>query len=157
MVIQLYCSKEIDDVLGEEIIDTIVTSIIKDWKVVAIKTNTDQLIKDAFEQLLNLNYNELPAEDIPYYLGDGTFGCLDTTGISALFQFGKEIYSDKTGEWGVTRVGDKIYRTDTSVSPSVQIETQHILHFRDSSMQGFDTLMLDTNFDGKKDMLTGLY
>ena len=54
-------------------------------------------------------------------------------------------------------MGDKIYRTDTSVNPSVQIETQHILHFRDSSMQGFDTLMLDTNFDGKKDMLTGLY
>jgi gliding motility-associated-like protein len=149
--------RNIDDVLGEEIIDTIVTSIIKDWKVVAIKTNTDQLIKDAFEQLLNLSYNEIPAEDIPYYLGDGTYGCLDTTGISALFQFGKEIYSDKTGELGVTRVGDKIFRTDTSVTPNVQIETQHIIHFRDSSMQGFDTLMLDTNFDGKKDMLTGLY
>ena len=149
--------RNIDDILGEELLDTIVTSIIKDWKIVAIKTNTDQLIKDAFEQLLGLNYSEIPAEDVPYYLGDGTFGCLDTTGISDLFQFGIQVYSDKTKDWGVTRVGDKIYRLDTTVRPFQNIETQHILHFRDSSMQGFDTLMLDTNFDGRKDRLTGLY
>lgn len=136
--------------------DTIVTSIIKDWKIVAKTGNADILVKRAFERL-GVDYNSLPKEDIAYYLGDGTFGCIDTTGISQFFQFGVEIYSDRAGDEGVFRIGDKIYREDTTVSPPDTIETQHILHFRDSSVQGYDTLLLDTNGNKVLDVLSGLW
>ena len=136
--------------------DTIVTSIIKDWKVVAKTGNADILVKRAFERL-GVDYNSLPKEDIAFYLGDGTFGCIDTTGISQFFQFGVEIYSDRAGNEGVYRIGDKLYRTDTTVIPNVPIETQHILHFRDSSVQGYDTLLLDTSGNRQLDTLSGLW
>jgi len=145
------------DVFITDTIETLVTSIIKDWKVIAIRTNADQIIKDLFEQRLGLNYSEIPADEVAYYLGPTGTTCIDTTGLSGFFNFGIQVYSKKNKDFGVTRQGDKIYRLDTSVIPNVNIETQHILHFRDSSVIGFDTLMLDTSLNGVKDKLTGLY
>lgn len=145
------------DVFITDTVETIVTSIIKDWKTVAVKTNADQIVKDLFEQQLGLNYSEIPPEDVALYLGPAGTTCIDTTGLSDFFTFGIQVYSEKNKDFGVTRQGDKIYRLDTTVIPNVQIETQHILHFRDSSVIGFDTLMLDTTGDGIKDELTGLY
>jgi len=136
--------------------DTIVTSIIKDWKIVAKTGNADILVERAFERL-GIDYNSLAKEDIAYYLGDGNFGCIDTTGISQFFEFGVEIYSDRAGNEGVFRVDDKVYRVDNSFSPPDTIETQHILHFRDSSVQGYDTLLLDTNGNKQLDTLSGLW
>lgn len=145
------------DVFITDTLEVIVTSIIKDWKVVAVKTNTDQLIKDAFEQLLGLTYSEIPPDEVALYLGDGTVGCLDTSGISQFFAFGNQIYSEKNRDFGVFRKNNKVYRVDTNSTPHDTIETQHILHFRDSSVIGFDTLLLDTNANGVLDTLTGLY
>jgi len=75
----------------------------------------------------------------------------------SVFPVGTEIYSDRAGNEGVFRIGDKVYREDNSFSPPDTIETQHILHFRDSSVQGYDTLLLDTNADGIKDIISGLW
>jgi gliding motility-associated-like protein len=143
------------DFSGLVTVDTIVATIIKDWRVVANTRNADQAVKDAFEQL-GLYYNELPPEDIPFYLGDGTFGCLDTTGLSDLFTFGIKPYSEKV-DWGVFVDGDRRYRTDTTVTPWDTIEVAQILHFRDSSIQGYDTLEVDTNGDGRLDKIAGVW
>jgi len=145
------------DVFITDTVETIVTSIIKDWKTIAIKTNADQIIKDLFEQQLGLNYSEIPADEVALYLGPAGTTCIDTTGLSAFFSFGTQIYSVKNKDFGVYNSGDKVYRLDTTVIPNVTIETQHILHFRDSSVIGFDTLLLDTSLNGTKDTLTGLY
>jgi gliding motility-associated-like protein len=138
------------------ILDTIVTTIIKDWRVVANTRNSDQLVKDAFEQQLGLYYNELPEEDIPFYLGDGTFGCLDTTGLSQFFTFGVRAWSEKVHE-NVFVSGDTRYRIDTTVIPNDTIEVAKVLHFRDSSIRGYDSLAIDTNFDGNPDMVHGVW
>ena len=147
----------LQDVFITDTVETIVTSIIKDWKTVAVKTNADQIIVDLFEQQLGLTYSEIPPEDIALYLGPAGTTCIDTTGLSQFFTFGKEIYSPKNNDIGVYRQGDKMFRIDTTVVPNQIIETQHILHFRDSSVIGFDTLLLDTNANNVKDTLTGLY
>ncbi len=188
--------QNLSDVTGLEVIDTIVTAIIKDWRIVANTRNADQLVKDAFKSI-GLYYNELPEDEIPYYLGDGTFGCIDTTGLSQFFTFGIKPYSQKIDP-DVWMTGDKRMRC-TSYSPSTipdttfaydgtgarikslvdtskdsivsigtrrnfdredcidSMEVAHILHFRDSSIQGFDSLEIDTNFDGIKDMVRGVW
>ena len=211
----------ITDFGGLEIIDTIVTTIIKDYRIVADTRNADGAVKDAFEQLLGLNYSELPPEDIPLYLGDGTSGCLDTTGLSQFFRFGKKAYSEKVDPdvWveGDRRMRCRVYspmflydttvttesitvpdttfftdmagnRVKSQVDPTqdsvtsiqtrqenVQVnvidstnnynrddcvnsyEVSQILHFRDSSLQGYDTLLQDTSGNGQLDTIAGVW
>jgi hypothetical protein len=187
----------IDDLYGLKLVDTTVVTIIKDYKRVAIKRNISSEIIDLFDAA-NLSYQDIPAEDIPFYLGDGSNNCVDTTGLSNLFSFGIKAYhqnDDKT----VWQVADKRFRCleyspatvqDTfffkngsgnrvpSIKyPSVdsflaintvnnykvsdcisQKEVTQILHFRDSSMQGFDTMYRDINNDGTVDeVIPGVY
>ena len=146
---------EFNDITGNRFIDTIVVSIIKDWRVEANTRNADQAVKDVFEAI-GLDYNSLDPEDIPYYLGDGTFGCIDTTGLSQFFTFGVVPYSERI-DFGVFVENGIRYRTDTTVTPWDTIEVAQILHFRDTSMMGYDTLFKDTSGNGSLDTLTGLY
>ncbi|MBR9861390.1 PKD domain-containing protein [bacterium] len=146
--------QELSDVTGLKTIDTIVTQIIYDWKVVVNTDNADDAIEDALEQI-GFDINDLTPEELALMLGDGTFGCLDTTGLSQFFDFGIQAYSEDEDPL-VYRDGDKRFRyLDESRTTSVQVST--IYHFRDSSLIGFDSLALDTNFDGNPDMLRGLW
>ena len=150
----------IDDIIGLQVIDTIVTSIMRDWKLVANKDNADDVVKNLFESI-NLDYADIPAEDIPFYLGDGTFGCIDTTGLSQFFAFGIVPYSERVDkdveDYGVFRKGRYRYRVNDTISPPDTILVAEILHFRDSSIQGYDTLEVDTNNDGNIDRIGGVW
>lgn len=145
----------LSDVLGTQTIDTIVTSIIKDWKIIADKSGADDVVFDLFESI-GLYLPDIPEEDVPLYLGNSSPPyCIDTTGLSQYFKFGIKAYSEKVDSL-VYIDGDRRYRwTDATRTNSVEVA--HILHFRDSSIQGFDSLELDTNFDGTPDMLRGLW
>lgn len=175
----------ITDFGGYEVIDTIVATIIKDWKVVVDTRNAGKAIVDAFDAVLGLDYQDLPPEEIPFYLG--TPGCLDTSGLSDLFRFGTRAYSEKSDP-DVWIEGDKRMRCtsysprfvydreyvpsklDPSIDSLVSIdssfnynrddcvssyEVSHILHFRDSSIQGYDTIMMDTSGNGLNDDRVG--
>jgi len=186
----------LNDVLGLQTLDTIVTTIIKDWRIVANTRNADQLVKDAFKSI-GLYYNEVPPEDIPYYLGDGTFGCIDTSGLSQYFTFGIKAYSEKVDKdvwvngdkrmrclsysptllydtvFALTPTGGRIKSKldpakDSVLSSAINtnyrrsdctdsMEVAQVLHFRDSSIRGFDSLFVDTNFDGNKEWVHGLW
>lgn len=189
--------REINDIGGNQIIDTIVTLIIKDWQVIADTRNADVLVETVFEQQLGLRYADVPPEDVAYYLGDGTFGCIDTTGLSSFFSFGVKPWHQRIDST-VWQDGNKRYRgtlynpqfvKDTAyardgagmiiksiLNPALDsisridsmpntnradvvnfIEVAEVLHFRDSSLQGFDTLMLDTNGNGTLDAITGVW
>jgi gliding motility-associated-like protein len=146
--------QELTTEFGTVTLDTIVTTVIRDWKVEYDPTVANDLIEDAFEQL-GLNLFEIPPSDIPLYLGDGTVGCIDTTGISQFFQFGIVPYSEKVDDL-VFVDGKYRYRyTDTTKTDSVIVA--EIFHFRDSSLQGYDTLAIDTNGDGTIDSIPGLW
>ncbi|MGB0851127.1 MAG: PKD domain-containing protein, partial [Bacteroidia bacterium] len=132
----------INDALGFHTTDTIVTSIVKDWKIETKFNNVEDI------QLFTngLGYNEIDKKDLHKLWGDGTFGCIDTTGLSNLVEINKKEYRNYNGD-NVFLHGDKRYRyTDESKTDS--IEVAHILHFRDSSLQGYDTLIqgADTTF-----------
>jgi len=179
--------QQITDFGGYETIDTIVTAIVKDWRIVANTRNADKAVERIFEGL-GLYYQELPEDEIPLYLGDGTFGCIDTTGLSQLFQFNKKAYSEKVDAdvWvdGDKRmrctVYDPLYVFDSTFTPSIltgadslvsvdssfnrnredcisSYEVAHILHFRDSSLRGYDTLLQDTSGNGQLDTITGVW
>lgn len=182
---------------GVVTLDTIVISILKDWKVIADKRFGNQIVTEAFDRILGLDYNEIPAEDVPFYLGDGTFGCLDSSGLSQFFRFGNAAYHQKADST-VWQIDDKRFRcvsyvpvqlNDTTFFTDVSgnriasithsgidsftnielipnynrddcidvVEVTHILHWRDSSLAGFDTLLVDTNNNGQLDTLAGLY
>ncbi len=148
--------ESLTDFFGLVEIDTIVTSIIKDWRVVVNTTTlaAKREVEDRFETA-GLIYAEIPPEERIFYLG--TPGCVDTTGLSQFFTFGIKPYSSRAEAPTVYMNGDRRYRTDTTVFPAQEIEVAHILHFRDSSIQGFDTVMLDTNFDGTLDEIAGVW
>jgi PKD repeat protein len=120
-------------------IETFVTAIIKNWKTEVNPDNT------AARELLNqsLPYNEVPLKESYKLWGDGTFGCLDTTGLSSLLNIETIEYRKSNGDDVVIR-GNKRYRY-TNVVHTDSIEVAHILHFRDSSLKGFDTLIVDTD------------
>ena len=189
--------RELSDITGNQILDTIVTLIIKDWQIIANTRNANTLVVDAFDQLLGLRYADIPPEDVPYYLGDGTVGCLDTTGLSQFFTFGVRPWHQKIDS-SVWQTGNKRYRgtlynpqfiKDTTyardgsgaviksqVNPAQDsisrvdsmpntnradvvdfIEVAEVLHFRDSSLQGYDTLLQDTSGNGQLDTITGVW
>lgn len=146
---------ELSDVLGTRTIDTIVTSIIKDWRIVADKSGADDVVKDLFESI-GLYLPDIPEDEVPLYLGPASPPyCIDTTGLSQYFKFGIKPYSERVDSL-VFRDGDRRYRY-LDASRTNFVEVAQILHFRDSSIQGFDSLQLDTNLDGKLDMLRGLW
>lgn len=141
---------------GLTILDTIVTAIIKDWKVVVNTTTLQakQEVEDRFE-LAGLDYALIPPSERIFYLG--TTNCVDTTGLSQFFTYGVEAYSHVTDAPNVYMNGDRRYRVDTTVIPNQIIEVAHILHFRDSSIQGYDTVLIDTNGNGTLDTLGGVW
>jgi hypothetical protein len=146
--------QELSDVTGLTILDTIVTAIIYDWEVVANTDNADDVVEEAIEQL-GFKLSDLTPEELALFIGDGTVGCLDTTGLSQYFTFGIKPYSEKEDPL-VYRVGSQRYRyTDTTKTSSILVAT--VLHHRDSSLIGWDSLEMDTNLDGKLDMLRGLW
>ena len=145
----------LSDVTGTEIIDTIVTSVIKEWRIVADKSGADDVVKDLFESI-GLYLPDIPEDEVPLYLGPASPPyCIDTTGLSQYFKFGIKPYSEKVDSLVFVQ-GDRRYVYDDA-SRTTYREVAHILHFRDSSLQGFDSLELDTNLDGKLDMLRGLW
>lgn len=75
-------------------LDTIVTGIIRKWVIAANVQNAGEALKTAFAAL-GLNMNEIPADEIPLYFGNGTgTGCIDTTGLGDLITFGVAPYRD---------------------------------------------------------------
>jgi PKD repeat protein len=133
--------RNINDISGNTILDTIVTSIIKDWKSEAVYEFDNELVLDALS--LEIECTERPKKEMYKLWGDGTFGCIDTTGFSEFLTIEKSEYRSYNGDHVYT-VGNKRYRyTNTSNTDSVEVA--HILHFRDSSLQGYDTLIVDTD------------
>jgi len=187
----------IDDLSGTKLIDTIVVNIIKKWEVVASKKQVSKEVIDLFLRE-NLVYQDIPAADIPFYLGDGSNNCVDTTSFGSFFQFGIKAYHQNSDP-DVWQVGDKRYLcktynpaivSDTTFFvngsgnrvPSLKYagvdsfttiqdvtnrnkanctsseEVTQILHFRDSSLRGYDTYERDIDNDGVIDeVITGVY
>lgn len=129
----------INDFSGITVLDTIVSSIIKDWKTEA--TYENQATYNALSQ--NLGCTEIPKEQMYKLWGDGTFGCIDTTGLSQSISTNLSEYRKYNGD-KVFMQGNKRYRY-TNPAHTDSTEVAHVLHFRDSSLQGFDTLIVDTD------------
>ncbi|MCB9262538.1 MAG: PKD domain-containing protein [Flavobacteriales bacterium] len=124
---------DVDELFGDVLIDTIVTRIYRKWDVKVNTYAADKILVDLLKSL-NLEIEDVK-DDLPYMLGDGTFGCIDTTGLSEYFVFGKigiakDVYTD--GQY-------KYHYTDASHTNKEIVE--EIFHFRDSSLQGYDTLV----------------
>ncbi len=134
-----------DDFSGIQVIDTIVTSIIKDWKT-TWENSDNNVIIDATNNVYGDCYLNLPKEEMYKLWGNGTFGCIDTTGLGTSAELKLEEYRNFAGDQTYI-IGNKRYRY-TNSSQTDSIEVAHILHFRDSSLQGFDTLVIgnDTTF-----------
>ncbi len=127
---------------GIEDIDTIVSAIIKDWRVTLYD---DAMIFLQDQMVTNMCYHEFTDEQLLAMLGDGTFGCIDTTGLSSFFELNYEEHNRNSES--VIQHGNKRYRY-TNAAKTDSLEIAHILHFRDSSLQGYDTLIngTDTTF-----------
>ncbi len=128
-----------------DIEDTLVSRLYRKWETRVDVSALDEEIPKAFEQL-GLDVYKIDEADIPLYLGDGTFGCLDTTGIGDLFKF----YFAPI-EKGVVNHGPYKYQfTDSIVTINSSNDTivtytdstiiEHVLHFRDTSLIGYDTV-----------------
>jgi len=127
----------LDELYGDIALDTIVTSIVKEWK-------TKLELPEGF-------FN--PGQKKGYYFEDngqhwsaflGT--CIDTTGMNL-----KSILSEyHEQESNVVKHKDKRYRYTNSTRTD-SIEVAEILHFRAYSLQGYDTLI-----DGN-DTIPGLW
>ncbi len=125
---------DLDEVYGDVVRDTIVTRIFRDWDLYVNTYQADKIITDLVGQL-NLDIRDIPADEFALMLGDGSFGCIDTTGISQYFVIGKIGIEDNV----VTHGAYKYQYTNEAKTDSVIVE--QVLHFRDSSMQGYDTLI----------------
>lgn len=140
-------------VYGVEVIDTIVSAIIRDWEVYFDKSKYGPAIRQYFKDN-NLNYEDYSETEIPLMLGDGNIGCVDTTGISDLFQLSlRRIVRDSS----VRQHGAFVYKVNFDVNGSAtdSVIIEQILHFRDSSIQGFDTLFVPNG--NKLDTIWGVY
>lgn len=124
----------LDEVFGDVTLDTIVTRIYRDWDFEVNTYQADKILVNILKQL-NLDIRDIPPGDFALMLGDGTVGCIDTTGISEYFVIGKKGIDENV----VFHNQYKYQYTDDSKSDSVIIE--EVFHFRDSSIQGFDTLI----------------
>jgi len=142
----------IDDVNFVVTLDTIVRSIMRDWQTITNTDRADDLIKDAFKSI-GLDLRDIPKSDVSLYLGDGTFGCIDTTGLSQFFDFGIRGYNDS-----ITATHGRYKYLFLNPARTDSIIIEEILHFRDSSIQGFDTLIRpNDSISGKIDTIMGVY
>jgi PKD repeat protein len=133
--------KNLDDIEGLEVIDTIVTSIVKEWKYFQ-DINSD-LFKQVYNQSTQNCYIDLPKKEFYKLYGDGTFGCIDTSGLDTELGLRKEEYRRYNGDDVIIHNSKRYRFIDSNHTDS--IEVAHILHFRDSSLQGYDTLIKDTD------------
>ncbi|MBI1308057.1 MAG: PKD domain-containing protein [Bacteroidetes bacterium] len=129
----------LDEVFGDEVIDTIVTRIYRKWDVKINTYRADKVVSDLLKSL-DLDIRDIPEGQLPLMLGDGTFGCIDTTGLSEYFVISKvgiskDIYFDGPYKYHYTDAG----HTNAEI-------VEEVLHFRDSSMQGFDTLVAPKDY-----------
>ncbi len=124
----------LDQVFGDQTLDTIVTRIYREWTREVNTNQASKIINSRLKQLA-IDPNEISNEELALMLGDGTFGCLDTTGISQFFVIGLKGIDENVVEHGEY----KYKYTDLTQTDSVIIE--QVLHFRDTSMQGYDTLV----------------
>jgi gliding motility-associated-like protein len=103
---------ETDDVRGFNIIDTIVTAIFFEYEIAIDKSNP--IIREALERAferLGLNFDEVPEEDLQFYIHDGTKNCgVDTTGISAAWTYGVSVPSHVTDPDNYELDGENRYR-----------------------------------------------
>jgi|TARA_B110000902_G_scaffold10046_1_gene12240 PKD repeat protein len=120
-------------------IETIVTAIIKDWKTEAVYENN--VAEELF--INSIDYSTIPSSETYKLWGNGTNGCIDTTGYSDYLSIKLSEYRDYNDDEAVLRE-DKYYRY-TNAAKTDSIEVAHILHFRDSSLQGYDTLIVGTD------------
>ncbi|MFM9945168.1 MAG: PKD domain-containing protein, partial [Bacteroidia bacterium] len=75
-------------------LDTIVTGIIRRWSIGVNFERAGDALKNAFTAL-GLTMSEIPSAEIPLYFGNGTgTGCIDTTGLGSLIQYGVTPYRD---------------------------------------------------------------
>lgn len=141
-------------VYGVQTIDTIVTAILREWEVYFDKSRSGPAIKQYFEDA-GLDIQNYSEEEIPLMLGDGSFGCVDTTGLSDLFPISKRrIVRDSSVAQHGQYVYQRVFNGSGQAVDSVIIE--EILHFRDSSIQGYDTLF-KPNGSGGVDTIWGVY
>ena len=124
----------LDELFGDVTLDTLVTRIYRDWDYEVNTYQADKILINVLKQL-NLDIRDIPAEDFALMLGDGTVGCIDTTGISEFFVIGKKGIDENV----VFHDQYKYQYTNDAKTDSVIIE--EVFHFRDSSLQGFDTLV----------------
>lgn len=138
--------------------DTLVRRIYRKYTQAVNTFAADKIIEDAFKNI-GLDLRDIPAEDVPLYLGNPTNpSCIDTTGIGQYFQF----YYTRISEDTVSH-GKYVYQYNKDKSDSTIIE--EVLHFRDSSWQGYDTFiapqevttMGDSVTFKKGDKIPGLY
>lgn len=126
----------LSDFYGDQIMDTLVTRIVKDWKLLP----SSEFIKQFNETERGVNSASL-RNRWRNYLGDGTTGCIDTTGFASEFKVEDYRVGDGTGTYAI---GNKRYRY-LNPSHTDSIEVAQILHFRDSSLRGFDTSIVGTD------------
>lgn len=121
----------LNDVDGVYKTDTIVIAIIKDWK-------TEM---DVSSFWMHFEEDQIPYPDdlTPVDLVKMLGTCIDTTGLSDQIELTELEYRTYNGDQ-TYMVDNKRYRY-TNSSKTDSIEVAHVLHFRDSSLQGYDTLI----------------
>ncbi|MBO6515571.1 MAG: PKD domain-containing protein [Bacteroidia bacterium] len=124
----------LEELFGDETLDTVVTRIYREWTTEVNTDQADELITDILEQL-GLDKHDVTPEQLALMLGDGSSGCIDTTGISQYFQIGWKGLDENVVEHGKY----KYKYIDETRKDSMIVE--EVLHFRDTSMQGYDTLI----------------
>ncbi|MFT5479572.1 MAG: gliding motility-associated-like protein, partial [Bacteroidia bacterium] len=147
----------LDEVFGDETIDTLVTRVYREWTNEINTYQADKIVSELLKSL-DLDIRDITGEELALMLGDGTYGCIDTTGLSEYFVISKKSITDN-----VVKHGKFTYKyTSAAQTDSVIIEES--LHFRDSSLQGYDTLIAPytlTASDGtvfrKGDKIPGIY
>lgn len=134
-------------------LDTIVTGVIRKWSIAADVTRAGDALKNAFKAI-GLDMNEIPADEIGLYFGNGTgTGCIDTTGLGDLISFGVAPYRDlltfSRHDAGDVLVkgksgNDSIYSLDwyryTDFTKKDSTIISQSLHWRSKSQAGWDTL-----------------
>jgi len=87
-------------------------------------------------------YQNFSKSEIPKLIDN----CIDTTGVGDLITINKIEYKSSLGDQ-TYMVGTKRFRYTNSTHTD-SLEVAHVLHFRDSSIQGYDTLINggDTTF-----------
>lgn len=125
------------------VLDTIVTSIIKDWKTVITPTTRENLIHALKDTVLC--YQNLSDQDLIKLSGN----LIDTSSISGELDFNMEEFRRANGDKTYIVAGKRFRYLNATKTDS--IEVAQILHYRDTSTMGYDTL-----FDGS-DTISGLW